>query len=352
MLKSAAGARKNPLFLYTTTEGYESPGPWPEIRHFAKQLLQGLVEADHFLAIYFSLDDEDKEARIKADDDFDESKWIKANPLMEVNPLLLKEIKKEAVEAKLMPGRHAEFKIKRLNRPSSSPDGWVDLVKWKACKGKVDLEWLRQFPCWGGLDLAATQDLCSFRLVWFVEGVIYTFGWRWVPAAAVYGRTERGLVPYQAWVSSGHLIESGDRTINHDDIEEVILDVNENFDLQMVGYDSWNAKQLVQKLEEAGVPLKEFIQGPKSYHPAMQALEKAYVDGKFCHDNDPVLNWNASNLIARTDVNLNTAPDKKKSADKIDDVVALLEGIGVMVDGLGSEPASPWEEESFSINGK
>ena len=27
VLKSAAGARRNPLFLYTTTEGYESPGP-------------------------------------------------------------------------------------------------------------------------------------------------------------------------------------------------------------------------------------------------------------------------------------------------------------------------------------
>jgi phage terminase large subunit-like protein len=83
VLQSAAGARANPLWLYTTTEGYETPGPWPELRHFAKQVLEEVVEADHFLALYFALDDKD--------DDFDESKWIKANPLMDVNPVLATE---------------------------------------------------------------------------------------------------------------------------------------------------------------------------------------------------------------------------------------------------------------------
>jgi phage terminase large subunit-like protein len=343
VLKSAAGARRNPLFLYTTTEGYESPGPWAEIRHFAKQLLEGVVEADHFLAIYFALDDEDKNEGITQDDDFDESKWIKANPLMEVNPLLLKEIRKEAIEAKLMPGRHAEFKIKRLNRPSAAAGGWVNLVKWKACKGAVDLEWLRQYPCFGGLDLASTRDLTSFRLVWLVDGVWYTHGWRFVPASAVHGRTERGLVPYQAWVKAGYLIESGEEVTDYDAVEQCILEAKQNFNLQMVGFDSWNAKQLTQKLQAAEVPMQEFIQGPKSYHPAMQALEAAYTSGNFCHGNDPVLNWCASNLIARTDANMNTAPDKKKAPEKIDDMVALLMAIGVKLSAEPSEEKSFWE---------
>jgi phage terminase large subunit-like protein len=337
VLKSAAGARRNPLFLYTTTEGYESPGPWGEIRHFAKQLLEGIVEADHFLAIYFAVDDEDKAEGIEADDDFDETKWIKANPLMEVNPLLMKEIRKEAIEAKSMPGRHAEFKIKRLNRPSAAAGGWVNLVKWKACNGAVDLEWLRNYPCWGGLDLASTRDLTSFRLAWNVDGVIYTHGWRFVPGAAVHGRTERGLVPYQAWVQAGKLIQSGDEVTDYDAVEQCILDANKNFNLQMIGFDEWNAKQLTQKLQAAEVPMQAFIQGPKSYHPAMQALETAYIGGNLAHGNDPVLNWCASNLIARTDQNMNTAPDKKKAPEKIDDVVALLIAIGVMLSAEQNE---------------
>ena len=346
VLKSASGARRNPLFLYTTTEGYESPGPWPEIRHFSKQLLEGIVEADHFLVLYFALDDENPSEGIKSDDNFDESKWIKANPLMEVNPLLLKEIRKEAIEAKQMPGRHVEFKIKRLNRQSSAVGGWVNLVKWKACNGIVDLGWLKQYPCYGGLDLASTRDLTSFRLVWNVEGVIYTHGWRFVPTAAVKYRTERGLVPYQAWVQSGKLIESGDEVTNYDAVEQCILDAKSNFDIRMIGYDLWNAQQLAKKLIEADVPMQEFVQGTKSYHPAMKALEVSYISGNFCHGNDPILNWNASNLISRTDQNMNTAPDKKKSADKIDDIVSLLMAIGVMLNGAEIQEKSFWETAS------
>jgi phage terminase large subunit-like protein len=331
VLKSAAGARRNPLFLYTTTEGYENPGPWSEIRHFAHQLLSGVLEADHFLAVYYSLDVDNKEENIVADDDFDESTWIKANPLMEVNPLLIKEIRKEAIEAKSMPGRHAEFKIKRLNKSSSVVGGWVNLLLWKECTGQLDLTKLKDVPCWGGLDLANTRDIGSFRLVWNVDGVYHTYGWRFVPRTAIKYRTERGMVPYEAWVKSGHLIEAGDEAIDYDEIEQVILKAVATYNVQLIGYDSWNAQQLVQKLSKAEVPLREFIQGTKSYHPAMQALERAYVKKNLVHGNDPVLNWNAANLVARTDVNMNTAPDKKRVVDKIDDIVALLMAIGTMI---------------------
>lgn len=338
VLSSAAGARNNPLFLYATTEGYESPGPWPELRHFAKQVLQGIVEADHFLVVYYAVDEEDKEAGIKADEDFDEAAWHKANPLMDVNPLLLKEIRKLAIEAKQMPGRHAEFKTKRLNRPSSAAGGWVNLVKWKACKGAVDLEWLRSFPCAGGLDLASTSDLTSFRLVWLVESIWYTYGWRFVPHSGIERRKERGLIPYPAWVQSGHLIESGENVTDYDAVEACILAANEKFDLRVVGYDSWNSRQLAPKLVEAGVNMVEFIQGPKTYHPAMKELELAYTDGNLAHGNDPVLNWCASNLIARTDQNMNTAPDKKRSPEKIDDMCSLLMGMGSLLSTVEANP--------------
>lgn len=328
VLRSAAGARVNPLFLFTTTEGYESPGPWPELRHFAEQVLQELVEADHFLAIIYAVDEADEEAGLPADDDFDEAAWIKANPLIEVNPILLAEIRKEAIEAKAMPGRHAEFRIKRLNRRSSVAGGWVNLSKWRACSGSVDLEALRSVPCYGGLDLASTSDLCSFRLVWKQGQHWFTHGWRFVPRAAIKSRTERGLVPYEPWVRSGYLIEAGDEVIDYDLVREHILLAHRRFMIKGVGYDRWNAAQLVAKLEKDGLPMQEFIQGPRSYHPAMQELERAYLAGQLSHGNDPVLNWCASNLVARRDVNMNSAPDKRRAADKIDDFVALLMGVG------------------------
>lgn len=338
VIRSAAGARQNPLFMFTTTEGYESPGPWPELRHFARQVLQGIVEADHFLVVYYAVDEEDKDAGIKADDDFDESKWIKANPLIEVNPILRREIRKEAIEAKQMPGRFAEFKIKRLNRQSASAGAWINIPKWRQCAGEVDVKWLRQFPCWGGLDLASTSDLASFRLLWQVDGVYYTQGWRFVPHAATRFRTERGLVPYQHWIDGGYLIEAGDDVTDYDEIEKTIVAANGHYSIQKIAYDPWNAAQVVAKLTKANVPMEQFIQGPKSYHPAMKEFERAYIAGHLRHGGDPVLAWCASNTVARTDQNLNMAPDKKRSPDKIDDITALLMAFGACVGIAEPEP--------------
>lgn len=344
VLRSAAGARGNPLFLFTTTEGYESPGPWPELRQFARQVLQGIIEADHFLAVIYALDDAEPEAGIAEDDDFDERKWIKANPLIDVNPILLTEIRKEAIEAKAMPGRLAEFRIKRLNRQSSTSRGWIKYNKWKQCAGGVDLDMLREHPCWGGLDLSLTSDLCSFRLVWNLEGEYYTWGRRWVCEEAVASRTIRGTVPFAGWVAAGYMEQTPGDFVDYDRVEEAILEAKTAFNLQFINYDSWNASKIAKNLAAAEIDMRPFIQGPKTYHPVMREFERAYVTRRIHYGTDPVLTWCAANLIVRYDVNLNMAPDKKRSADKIDDMVALLEGFaGAMGDdeeeggGIGIE---------------
>ena len=71
----------------------------------------------------------------------------------------------------------------------------------------------------------------------------------------------------------------------------------------------------------------------------MQQLELFYINGNVCHGGDPVLNWCASNLVARRDQNMNMAPDKKRCADKIDDMAALLMAVGISM--------SPVEQDDF-----
>lgn len=339
VLTSAAGARGNPLWLYTTTEGYINPGPWGEIRMFAKRLLSGVFKntADHFLVCFFAVDEENKTLGIKADDEFDEKCWIKANPLMDVNPHLLSSIRKEAVEARQMPSKLAEFRIKRLNRQAATADGWVDLTRWNSCAGSIDIEKLKDIECYGGLDLASTSDLAVFRLVWRTDGKIITKGWRWVPDAAVRYRTERATVPYDGWCESGLIKRTPGNVIDYEIIFDDIMHITEQFRIKQIAYDRWNATDLVNRLVGEDLPLIEFIQGPKSYHPAMQELERCYMAGNLVHGGDPVLAWCASNIVARRDANLNMAPDKKNSADKIDDISALLMAVGISV--------QPQEEE-------
>jgi len=341
VLRSAAGARKNPLTLYTTTEGYENPGPWAELRNFGRMVLRRVFRADHMLVIVFQIDDED--------DWLDESKWPKANPLIYSNPLILPEMRKLAINAAAMPSALSEFMIKRLNRPASTASGFINLHKWSRGSEPFSLEDMVGLPCWGALDMAGTIDMAAWRLLWLNEttGRFYTWGRFWVPAEAVAQRTERRTVPYAGWVSSGNLQQTEGASIDYDLVRKQVLEDCERFAPRKVGYDPWNAGQLANQLLEEGVPMEQFRQGPQSYHPAMKAMETAYVSDRLQHGGDPVLRWMAANLVARRDVNMNMAPDRKKSADKIDGMTALIMCFGLAesddmtsLDGYLSNPVS------------
>jgi phage terminase large subunit-like protein len=45
---------------------------------------------------------------------------------------------------------------------------------------------------------------------------------------------------------------------------------------------------------------------------------------RLAHGNNPVLNWMADNLVAREDPAGNIKPDKERSIEKIDGMVALI----------------------------
>jgi phage terminase large subunit-like protein len=126
-------------------------------------------------------------------------------------------------------------------------------------------------------------------------------------------------------------------------IEKDILELVARFRPVDIGFDKWNASDLVNRLIASGVPMVEFIQGPKSYHPAMQELERTYRPGNLVHGGDPVLAWCASNVVPRYDPNMNMAPDKKRAAEKIDDMTALLMATGRMIVGTAAGP-SFWEK--------
>src|SRR5690606_26340098 len=207
-----------------------------------------------------------------------------------------------------------------------------DLNKWMECNGEVDLDFLEGQPCTAGLDLAATTDMTAWRLVWRVDGVWYTWGRRWVPEGAVKQRTIRGTTPYAGWVEEGWLTQTEGDVTDYRVIEAAIREDIERFNPSQIAFDRWNAQEIVTRLLEDGYPMVEFQQTTKHYHPAMQELERSYLSGNFAHGGDPVLRWCASNIVAFTNQDMSMKPSKKKSADKIDDMCALLMAIGVALE--------------------
>lgn len=328
VIRSAFGARKNPLLWMITTAGYDTLGVCFEQRTLVTKILEGLVEADHYFGIIFTLDE--------GDDAFDETVWGKANPLLGVS-VQLAELRGYAIEARNSPDSQGEFQTKRLNIWTNAKAGHINVDLWKRCNGEVDIDELVEIPCWGGLDLAATTDMAAFRLVWKMpDGRIKTWGKFYLPEDTIIPRTERGNVPYQTWHKAGKLIATPGAVTDYEYIKRDILWAKENFNLQDVGYDPWNALHLATQLNELDVPMIEFRQGIASFNAPMKEVDRLYQSQQLDHGGDPILAWNASNLIARKDVNENIAPDRKSSAEKIDGYVALLMAVGLMLKSEGA----------------
>ena len=57
--------------------------------------------------------------------------------------------------------------------------------------------------------------------------------------------------------------------------------------------------------------------------------------GAIDHYDNPVSRWMLSNVVIRTDVNGNQRPDKMKSSEKIDGIVAAIMALGQFMSDKG-----------------
>ncbi len=345
VIDSAFGARLNPLMWIITTAGFDTTGVCYEQRTFVTKVLEGVVEADHYFGIIYTLDEDEVEAAKQGR--IDPKAWKKANPNLGVS-VQIANMQAAAKEAAAQPGKLGEFLTKRLNVWTSANRAHINVGKWKACDGHVDLEALRTVPCWMGFDLASTSDLTSLRLAWRVDGRLLTFGFRYLPEAAVTPRSAKNSVPYARWVNmplpgvadlDGDLGDylkprrlltttPGDVT-DYAYIEKDIRWAVGIFAVQSIGYDPYNATDLVNRLSADGMPLQIVRQGGITLSGPMKELDRLYLSGQLAHGGDEVLTWCASNVVARPDHNDNLAPSKKLSNEKIDDYAALLNALTV-----------------------
>jgi len=121
-----------------------------------------------------------------------------------------------------------------------------------------------------------------------------------------------------------------------------IEELKGKFDLKEVAFDRFGAASVVTALQEIGIDVVQFGQGFLSMSPAAKEVERLVVSGKLRHPDNPVLNWCAANAVVRLDPAGNIKPDRSKSGEKIDGVVALTMGIGRW---MGKEPEAEMDLE-------
>jgi phage terminase large subunit-like protein len=279
------------------------------------------VQDDLWFGIIFTID--------KEDDWQDETVWRKANPNLGVSKKI-EYMREQAKKAREMPSQLNAFLRLDLDVWTQSETKWIDLEHWRACGSAVDANGLRGRRCYAGLDLSTTTDISALVLIFPPEAeddryqVLCRF---WIPEEAMHERSRRDRVPYETWVRQGYITATPGNVIDYDYILSQIDEDAQMYDLHEIAFDRWGATRIVQDLQEMGLTVVQFGQGFASMSAPMKELEKLILSHRLAHGNNPVLTWMADNLVASVDPAGNIKPDKARSIEKIDGIVALIMGL-------------------------
>jgi phage terminase large subunit-like protein len=81
---------------------------------------------------------------------------------------------------------------------------------------------------------------------------------------------------------------------------------------------------LLHLLDDEGIEGLTMRQGFKSMSEPTKELEALILSKKISHGGNPVLRWHCSNIELSIDASENIKIDKKKSREKVDGMVALV----------------------------
>jgi phage terminase large subunit-like protein len=318
-LTTSTGARREPLTIAITTAGYDRQSICYELYNYAKRVLDKTISDESFYPVIYEAE---------AEDDITlESTWKKANPNYGIS---LREdyMERESKRAIELPSYQNTFKRLMLNIWTQSQTKWIGHDEWMECHQEFDYSTLEGKECWGGLDLASTRDLSAFVLVFNVNGKFIVKPYIFIPKENAKKRSDRDKVNYVEWLRDGHVFGTEGDVQDYHFIRAKINELSKKYRIQSICYDRWNASQIVIDLQNDGANLDPFGQGFVSMSMPTKALEVEIIAKNIIHDNNPCLNWCLSNITIQEDPAGNIKPNKSKSVDRIDPIVALIMALG------------------------
>jgi phage terminase large subunit-like protein len=320
-LRYAGASRRSPIVISISTAGYDrSPGAlWWQLWQYAER-----VQADpnhdptFFGKIY------------KADDDpakwFEEQQWFKANPSLG-HTVTLDSFRADAVQAQKNPAALNQWARYRINVPTESDQRWFTAEAWAACG--EELHPLDGRPCWMGLDLASNRDFTA-AVCWFRDGESWDIDCLfWFPEDAVAEREQRDRIPLSQWIREGWVRTTPGVRLDHDAVAADVLAYAQKHEIRQVAADPWNLGAIASRLQSGGLQVVGIGQNTGSLSAPSKLLESLVYEKRLRHGGNPVLAWMASNVQLFTDSNGNIKPDKGRSTEKIDGIVAAICGLAV-----------------------
>lgn len=311
-LRTGMAKRKHALGVTISTQAADDLHFWSE-----------MLDAEPMPSVYTQLHAAPDECALD-----DREAWAAANPALGAF-LNEAEFADAAAMAMRSPSFAPAFRLLNLNQRVAAEGRFIEQADWDANGDPFDPTELEGARCYGGLDLSSTRDLTALALYFPDHGKL--LAWHWLPKDTIALRVERDRVPYDRWAEDGWAEVTVGNARDDLAIALQLADIRSRYDVQGIAFDRWQIARLNKLLSDEGIdlPMTEFVPGFKSYAAAVDAFETAVLGRKMAHNNNPLLRWQAGNVIVETDPAGNRKPTKAKSFDRIDGIVSAIMACGL-----------------------
>lgn len=322
-MKTGMPARTQPLLFVITTAGFNLAGPCYKQHLKIQNLLKKSIENDRLFGIIYSIDDED--------DWTDIENWKKANPNFGIS-LYEDFLKQQLLTAMQDESQQNSIRCKHLNEWVSADTVWLDAIKLASCASYITIDSVKHLPCVIGFDMAAKIDIAAVVLLFYDDDKIYTFCRFYLPSATVIKRQQ-----YQEWVFQ-NLIESCEgEIIDIDYITDDIMKFCSTYDVRGICYDPWQLQLWADKMSKEGLNMIEVRNTVQNFSEPMKELQALIYSKRFVFENNQVLYWMLTNVVAHYDKKDNIFPNKQCNENKIDGAVAIIMALNYVIRLKNSE---------------
>ena len=322
VIKGKIKKRKQPLIIYITTLGTVIDGPLMDFYELGGKILAGdqaisKRAADRMFVYIDEIDEEDNPTDISC--------WGKANPslgkLLDLDDLI-----DEWERVKSIPAERSNFINKQLNVFTLVDElSFLDAKTIRKNNKEIDIETLKGARCYGGFDLAETEDFTSACLEFPLPGnEFFVLEHTWVPAKKVEMDHEK--LEWKELVDRGWLTVVHADYVSYELIFDWFLQMSELYTIDTIGYDPAKAFMLVQELQKKGFTLNEVRQGEITLTAPLDNLKERFLDGNIIHNNSKMFNWYLGNVkLTKRSANATYLPTKQSKYRKIDGFAAFLD---------------------------
>lgn len=316
-------SKEEPLFLNCTTQGFNRDCYLDHKIAYCKKVISGEVEDENILAFLFEQDSEQEIWQ-------DESSWEKSNPAIRYGVKKIAKLRRDVQTAKFDKATRIHLLTKDFNIPQSNAQSWLLLEDYDYKTEPFSLEDFRGAVCIGSVDLSATTDLTSVKILLMKpeDKTKYVISHYFIPEGKMQESNDvEAGANYTEWARVGLITICEGNEVDLSAVADWFYLLFKDYEIKtfMIGYDQRFAKTFIERCGDYGFDT-EVIQQGRFLSSAMKLTEAELKSRVVNYGENAVDKWCLGNCACKVDDVGNIQPIKVpgQPGKRIDGAVTLI----------------------------